>query len=141
MHDNEYTFVILKPDSIERGLVGKIIDRFENRNLRISYLVMRHKTPAWAQLHYAHLNDKPFFGDLMEFMSSAPLIGLILTGPNVVQVVRNLIGPTDPLQAPPGTIRGDFGYWPARFNCVHAADSFPQAQVEADWFNDPNTDQ
>lgn len=130
------TFVIIKPDALERGLMGEIIKRIENTYLRIAHIQMRHKTQAWADVHYAEHKERDFFKRLCEFMTSAPIVGFTVTGPDAVHRIRRLIGTTvDPL---PGTVRGDYGH--GMYNLVHASDSVVSADVEIPAFYDSGTD-
>lgn len=137
---NQTSFLIVKPDAIERGLLGEIISRFERKYFRLTSITMRHKTLEWATRHYSHLLHDPFYSDLAHFMTSAPLVGFTLTGPSAIEVVRAMVGTTDSLKAPPGSIRGDYGYAPVMYNCIHASDSQEAAEREYNLFNDPNTD-
>ncbi|MEE9548729.1 MAG: nucleoside-diphosphate kinase [Nitrosomonadaceae bacterium] len=114
------TFVIIKPDAISRGLIGKIISRFEDKFLEIVAIEMKQKDETWCQLHYGHLTGDIYLS-LEEFMLMGPLIGIVLRGPDAIDTVRRMAGPTNSLSAIPGTIRGDFGTHPMRYNIVHAA--------------------
>ena len=116
------TFVIIKPDAISRGLIGKIISRFENKFLEIVAIEMGQKDETWCQLHYFHILGAIYVA-LEDFMLSGPLIGIVLKGPHAVRTVQKMIGSTNSLSAEPGTIRGDFGSHPIRYNIVHASDS------------------
>ncbi len=124
----ERTLVLLKPDTLQRHLVGEILHRFERKNLKIVALKMLQMTPELTKIHYKTLAHEPFFPEIEAYITSGPLIALILEGLNAIQVVRNLVGPTDGSMALPGTIRGD--YTPTmRQNLVHASDS-PEAVQE-----------
>ena len=116
------TFVIIKPDAISRGLIGKIISRFEDKQLEIVAIEMKQQDYTWCQLHYQHILG-PIYVDLEEFMLSGPLIGIVLKGPDVIRTVKIMVGSTDGLLAEPGTIRGDYGTHPIRYNIVHVSDS------------------
>jgi nucleoside-diphosphate kinase len=129
----ERTLVIIKPDAVERGLVGRIISRFEDKYFRIVSILMVQKDEKWVREMYPHLSDY-ILKDMIEFMTAAPIIGLIVVGNNVVSMVRSMVGPT--FDALPGTIRGDFGTYPIRFNCVHASDSIDNAEREIKLFYD-----
>ena len=118
----QQTFVILKPDCQERGLIGKIISRFEDKFLRVVRIGSQQKDEDWCRQHYAHLNDE-IYEKQKDFMSCAPLIGIILEGPDAIDVVRKMVGKTNSLLAEPGTIRFDYGTYPVRYNIIHAADS------------------
>ena len=129
------TLVLLKPDAVERKLVGAILSRFETKNLDIVALDRRVAAQATLAEHYAEHVDKPFYGELVEFMSRGPLVALVVEGPeNTWEVVRNMMGATNPAKAAPGTIRGDFGILFTE-NLVHGSDSLESAQREIGiWF-------
>lgn len=129
----EQTFVIIKPEGVKRGLVGEVLSRFERKGLKIVRLEMGQVTPEVARVHYGHHADKPFFPGLIEAITDGPVVFAILEGPSAVKVVRNLVGATDPIQAAPGTIRGDFGAENPR-NVVHASDSVETAALEIQRF-------
>lgn len=123
------TFVILKPDCMEQRHVGNVIDRFEKAGFTIVGCKMMRLTSAKLREHYAHVADKPFYPEIEKFMSSRPVIMLALQGDNIVQKVRDLLGPTDSRKAAKGTIRGDFGTEMMK-NVVHASDSDENAKLE-----------
>ncbi|MEO7413182.1 MAG: nucleoside-diphosphate kinase [Opitutaceae bacterium] len=123
------TFVILKPDCMEQRHVGTVIDRFEKAGFTIVGCKMMQLTAAKLREHYAHVADKPFYPEIEQFMSSRPVVMLALEGDNIVQKVRDLLGPTDSRKAAKGTIRGDFGTEMMK-NVVHASDSDENAQLE-----------
>lgn len=123
------TFVILKPDCMEQRHVGNVIDRFEKAGFTIVGCKMMRLTSAKLREHYAHVADKPFYPEIEQFMSSRPVIMLALQGDNIVQKVRDLLGPTDSRKAAKGTIRGDFGTEMMK-NVVHASDSDENAKLE-----------
>jgi nucleoside-diphosphate kinase len=127
--DLEQTLVILKPNAVQRELVGEIIARFEKRGLRIAALRMTVMSRALAELHYGEHSGKPFFEDLVAFMTSGPLVVLVLEAKGAVQIVRSMAGSTDPALALPGTIRGDYATT-AGHNMIHAADSADAAERE-----------
>ena len=133
---SERTLVLIKPDGVQRALVGRLIERYEQRGLRLVGLKLVHVSRQLAEEHYAVHRDKPFFGGLVDFITSAPLVALALEGPNAISVVRAINGATRPHEAAPGTIRGDFALETAQ-NIVHASDG-PEAAVSelALWFND-----
>lgn len=135
----EKTFIILKPDAIERKLIGEIISRFENKGYRILRIESRWKNAEWCRQHYPHIHDK-IYQNLVSFMTSTSIIGIILEGPDAIHVIRNMVGITDSLEAKPGTIRGDFGNTPVHYNLVHAADSDHEAYREKELFYDDSTD-
>jgi nucleoside-diphosphate kinase len=118
----ERTLVLIKPDGVQRALVGRIIERYEQRGLRLVGLKMVHVDRALAEEHYAVHRDKPFFAGLVEFIVSAPLVALALEGPNAIAVCRAINGATRPHEAAPGSIRGDFALETGQ-NLVHASDS------------------
>lgn len=128
------TLVLIKPDAVQRGLVGEIIGRFERKGLTIEAMVLRTMDGDLADQHYAVHVEKPFYPDLREFMTSGPLVAMILAGDGAIEVVRRLIGATDGRQAAAGTIRGDYSL-SNRENLVHASDSEESAKSEiALWF-------
>ena len=125
----ERTLVLLKPDTLQRNLVGPIISRLEQRGLTIIGLKLLQMDNALASKHYSAHADKPFFGPLVEFITSGPIVAIALQGKNSVAVVRNTMGSTNPVEANPGTIRGDFGIDIGR-NLIHGSDSVESAQTE-----------
>src|SRR6056300_172206 len=129
----ERTLILLKPDCLENQVAGQVISRFEEKNYGIIATRMIQLDDALLREHYAHVADLPFFPEIAQFMSSRPVLALILEGENVVQGVRDLLGPTDSTAAPKGTIRGDLGTDRMR-NVVHASDSPENAQIEIDRF-------
>jgi nucleoside-diphosphate kinase len=130
----ERTLVLVKPDGVQRQLVGRILDRYEERGLKIVGLKLVAVDRVLAERHYDAHREKPFFGGLVEFITSAPLVALALEGPNAIAVVRAINGATRPHEAAPGTIRGDFALETAQ-NIVHASDGQEAAISELDlWF-------
>jgi nucleoside-diphosphate kinase len=129
----ERTLIILKTDAVNRGLCGEIIKRFEEKGLKIVGLKMAWLDEKTLREHYAHLASKPFFPDLMEFMSRSPVILGVVEGRNAVELVRNLCGVTDANKAAPGTIRGDLAISTSR-NVVHSSDSLETARSEIERF-------
>lgn len=125
----ERTLVLIKPDALQRGLAGEIISRLERRGLKIAALRLMRVDEALARRHYAEHEGKPFLESLVRFITSSPLIATVFEGPNAVEVVRRLMGATDPQQAEPGTIRGDFGLY-VQPNLIHGSDSLESAQRE-----------
>ncbi|MEO7600364.1 MAG: nucleoside-diphosphate kinase [Opitutus sp.] len=123
------TFVIFKPDCMEKRLVGSVLSRFEAAGFNVVGCKMATLTPALLREHYAHVADKPFYPEIEQFMSSRPVIMIALQGQDVVQKVRDLLGPTDSRKAAKGTIRGDFGTEMMK-NVVHASDSDENAKIE-----------
>lgn len=130
------TFVILKPDCMEQRHAGNVIDRFEKVGFTIVGCKMMRLTSAKLREHYAHVADKPFYPEIEQFMSSRPVVMLALQGDNIVQKVRDLLGPTDSRKAAKGTIRGDFGTEMMK-NVVHASDSDENAKLELARFFQP----
>ena len=126
---DERTLVLIKPDAVRRGLVGEILSRFERKGLRIDAMVRRTMDAALADEHYAEHVDKPFYPPLKDFMTGGPLVALVLSGDQVIEVVRGLIGATDGRKAAAGTIRGDLSL-SNRENLVHASDSPDSAKRE-----------
>ncbi|CAB4642550.1 MAG: nucleoside-diphosphate kinase [Actinobacteria bacterium] len=124
------TFIICKPDAVERGLVGEILGRFEARNLKIAAAEMRTIDRATAETHYGEHADKPFFGELVEFITRGPALVAVIEGPeDTWQVARTMIGATNPRDAAPGTIRGDLGILFTE-NLIHGSDGPESAQRE-----------
>ena len=132
----ERTLVLIKPDAMQRGLAGEILSRFEQRGLEVKAAKLVHVDRALAERHYAEHREKPFFGELTDFITSAPTLALVLEGEAAVGVVRTTIGATDPTNANPGTIRGDLALAMPN-NLVHGSDSAESAEREiALWFPD-----
>ncbi|HTM84226.1 MAG TPA: nucleoside-diphosphate kinase [Mycobacterium sp.] len=131
----ERTLVLIKPDGVGRGLVGEILSRIENKGLTLVALELKNVSDELARRHYAEHDGKPFFGSLLEFITSGPLVAAVAEGPRAIAAFRQLAGGTDPVeQATPGTIRGDFGL-EIQSNLVHGSDSAESAQREIDlWF-------
>jgi nucleoside-diphosphate kinase len=127
------TLILVKPDAFERGLTGEVVRRLERKGLTI--VAMKHMTVdrELAEEHYAEHRDKPFFGDLVDFITGGPLVALVLEGYEAVASARQVIGATNPLEAAPGSIRGDFGL-EVQTNLVHGADSPESARRETALF-------
>jgi len=135
MPSTERTLVLIKPDGVQRQLVGRILARYEERGLKIVGLKLVHVDRGLAERHYAAHRAKPFFGGLVDFITSAPLVAVGLDGPNAIAVVRAINGATRPHEAAPGTVRGDFALETAQ-NIVHASDGSEAAVEElALWFS------
>ncbi|MFC7545431.1 nucleoside-diphosphate kinase [Plantactinospora sp. GCM10030261] len=131
---DERSLVLIKPDAVRRGLIGEIIGRFERKGLTIDTMVLRSMDGELADAHYAEHLDKPFYPPLRDFMTGGPLVALVLSGDQVIEVVRALVGATDGRRAAAGTIRGDLSL-SNRENLVHASDSPDSAKREiALWF-------
>ncbi len=130
----ERTLVLLKPDALQRGLVGTILTRFEAKGLKLIALKLRCFSPSLLEQHYAVHRERPFFKSLVEYMSSGPVVALVLEGKDAIAVVRRLVGATNAREADPGTIRGDFGMSFSN-NLVHASDGPESAEFELGlWF-------
>ncbi len=132
----EQTFIILKPSTISRGLVGDVLTRFQRKGLIISGIKMMTLNEAILREHYAHLTDRPFFPSLVKSMMRTPVIVMALKGVDAVAVVRSMVGATNCRKAAPGTIRGDFGM-SGQENIVHASDSPENAAIEIARFFKP----
>jgi nucleoside-diphosphate kinase len=132
----ERTLLLIKPDGVERRLIGEILGRVERKGLTIAALELRTVSEKLARSHYAEHDGKPFFGSLVEFITSSPLVAAIIEGPRAIAAIRQLAGGTDPVEkALPGTIRGDFGL-ETQYNLVHGSDSPESAERElALWFD------
>ncbi|MEC9438758.1 MAG: nucleoside-diphosphate kinase [Chloroflexota bacterium] len=133
----EKTLVLVKPDGVQRGLIGTVIGRIESKGLKIAGLKLIHVSEELAKEHYGEHVDRPFFGDLVSFITSSPVVALAVEGDNAVSVVRTLMGGTNPQEADPGTIRGDFGMT-IGMNLVHGSDSVESAERELNLFFDKN---
>ena len=134
MADLQRTLLLVKPDGVQRQLVGRVLSRFEDRGLKLVGLKRVHVDRALAEEHYAVHREKPFFTGLVDFITSAPLVAAALEGPNAIAIVRAMNGATRPHEAEPGSIRGDFAVETAQ-NLVHASDSPENAAAElALWF-------
>ena len=133
---SERTLFLVKPDGVQRGLVGEIIKRVEGRGLKLVALKLMQVTPEIAERHYGEHKGKPFYAGLVEFITSSPIIAAVLEGPNAVEAVRATNGATNPQKAAPGTIRADFGIDMGR-NLVHASDSPENAAREIGIFFAP----
>jgi len=129
----ESTLVIVKPDAVQRGLIGEVIDRLERKGLRVAELRLTRIERELAERHYGEHADKPFFGELVDFITSGDVVVARIEGEQAISVVRTLMGPTDPAQAPPGTIRGDYGTVISH-NLVHGSDSAESAARELGLF-------
>ncbi|OGO09375.1 MAG: nucleoside-diphosphate kinase [Chloroflexi bacterium RBG_13_60_13] len=127
------TLVLVKPDGVRRGLIGEIVSRIEKKGLRIVALRMLQMDKALARRHYAVHEGKPFFNDLVDFITSGPVVAAVLEGEQAVDVVRTMMGDTDPKKSAPGTIRGDFGMDIGQ-NLIHGSDSEENARKEIDLF-------
>ncbi len=132
----ERTFVMVKPDGVQRGLVGEIIRRFELKGLKLVGGKLMSVSTELAQKHYAEHKEKPFFGELVSFITSSPVFAFVLEGDNAIFIARSMMGKTNPVDAQPGTIRGDFGI-SMGMNLIHGSDSPESAAREISlWFSD-----
>jgi nucleoside-diphosphate kinase len=129
----EHTFVMVKPDGVRRGLVGEVIGRLERKGLTLERMRLLTIDEDLAGRHYAEHRAKPFFGELVAFITSGPVVAMEWSGPKAVSIVRTLMGPTNPAEAPPGTLRGDFGTIITE-NIVHGSDSPESAGRELGLF-------
>ena len=123
------TLILVKPDGVKRGLVGEVVSRIERKGYRLEAMELRTLDRASAEEHYAEHTDKPFFGDLVEFITSAPLVAMCVSGDDAIVGMRNLMGATNPIDATPGSIRGDFATVIGE-NLVHGSDSPESAERE-----------
>jgi nucleoside-diphosphate kinase len=123
----ERTLILVKPDGVRRGLVGEVVGRLERKGLTLVALELRTLDRATAEKHYAEHVERPFFGELVEFITGGPLVAIVAEGPRAVEAARGLIGATDPVKSAPGTIRGDFALEIGE-NLVHGSDS-PESGV------------
>lgn len=130
---SERTLVLVKPDGVARGLIGEVVSRIERKGYRIAAMEMRTIDTSVAETHYAEHDGKPFFGELVEFITSGPLVAMLVEGPDAVRGVRNLMGATNPIEATPGSLRGDFCTLVGE-NLVHGSDSAESAAREAALF-------
>ncbi|MFI6030556.1 nucleoside-diphosphate kinase [Amycolatopsis magusensis] len=132
---SERTLVLVKPDGVKRGLVGEVISRIERKGLTLAQLELRTVERPVAEEHYAEHKDKPFFGELVDFITSGPLVAIAVEGTRAISAFRQLAGGTDPVEkATPGTIRGDFAL-EVQYNLVHGSDSAESAERELKlWF-------
>ena len=131
----ERTLIIIKPDAVQRGLIGRIITRFERRGLRIAAMKLMHIDQALAQRHYAIHEGKPFYEPLIEYITSSPVVVMVLESNDAIEIVRRTMGATNPAEASPGTIRADFGLEIGR-NLVHGSDGADTAAFEVSLFFD-----
>lgn len=140
----ERTFVAIKPDGVQRGLIGRILERFENAGLKIVAMKMVWVEKDFAKKHYKEHVDKPFYKGLEQFIVEGPVVAMVIEGLHAIETVRKIVGPTEPKQAPPGTIRGDFAHhsyaWTdkkgiAVKNLIHASGNEKDAEYEVKlWF-------
>lgn len=132
----ERTFIMIKPDGVQRNLIGDIVSRFETKGFTLVGMKLMQVSRELAEQHYGVHKERPFFGSLVDFIISAPVVAMVWEGDGVVASARKLIGATNPLEAEPGTIRGDFGVSIGR-NIIHGSDATETAQSEiALWFKE-----
>lgn len=136
MKPEERTFVAIKPDGVKRGLIGKIIERFENKGFKIVGMKLLQVTPELAAKHYEEHQGKPFYNRLIYYITSAPIVAMVVQGYNAVESVRHIVGATSPLNADVGTIRADFAQI-MEYNVIHASDSIDSANREIDIYFRP----
>jgi nucleoside-diphosphate kinase len=128
------TLILVKPDAFERGLTGEVIARFERKGLELVAMKQLQVDEQIANVHYAEHAEKPFFEELVEFITGGPLVAMVMEGPEAVEAARQVIGATNPLEAAPGSIRGDYAT-EVTFNLVHGSDSDESAEREVEiWF-------
>ena len=137
--DSQHIFILVKPDGVERGLVGEILGRIEAKGYKLEDLRFMRAKEEVLRVHYAHLADKPFFPEIVRYMTRGPVVAAVFSGANVIEGVRALAGATNPTQAVPGSIRGDlareWGHGNIE-NLIHASDSEENAEKEISlWFN------
>lgn len=132
----ERTFIMIKPDGVQRGLIGEVVRRFETKGFTLVGLKLMAVSRELAEKHYDVHRERPFFGNLVDFITSSPVVAMVWAGDGVVASARKLIGATNPLTAEPGTIRGDFGVTIGR-NLIHGSDAIETAQREITlWFQE-----
>lgn len=123
------SLVLIKPDAVQRGLIGEIVSRFEKKGVKIVGMKMINMSQELIAEHYAHLASKPFFPEIVAYMTISPIMALVVEGVDVIPSLRSIVGATNPVEAVPGTIRGDLAMT-IRFNLIHASDSEETAAVE-----------
>ena len=136
MRPEERTFVAIKPDGVKRGLIGRILSRFEDKGFKIVGMKLLQVTPELAAKHYEEHLGKPFYNRLIYYITSAPIVAMVVEGYNAVESVRHMVGATDPLKADVGTIRADFAQI-MEYNVIHASDSTTSAEREIDIYFRP----
>lgn len=131
----EKTFLMVKPDGVQRNLIGDIVQRFEKKGFKLSGAKLMQVSDELAQEHYGEHKEKPFFGELVEFITSGPVFAMVWEGENVISIARNMMGKTNPSEAAPSTIRGDYGITVGK-NIIHGSDSPESAEREIHLFFD-----
>ncbi|MDC3413052.1 nucleoside-diphosphate kinase [Terrihalobacillus insolitus] len=129
----EQTFLMVKPDGVQRNLIGEIVTRFERKGFKLAGAKLMNISKETAEQHYQEHNDKPFFGELVSFITSAPVFAMVWEGENVIATARQMMGKTNPQEALPGTIRGDYGLTVGK-NIIHGSDAPESAKREIDLF-------
>lgn len=130
------TFIMVKPDGVQRGLVGEIVKRFEDKGFKLVGAKLMSVSNELAETHYGEHKERPFFGELVDFITSAPVFAMVWEGEEVISTARNMIGATNPQESTPGSIRGDFAVTVGK-NIIHGSDSEESAEREiALWFNE-----
>lgn len=127
----ERTLILVKPDGVAKGLIGEVIGRFERRGFKVAALKLLRLSTAQAEKHYAEHKGKPFFAGLVDFITSGPLVAMVIEGDNAIKAARTMMGATNPLDAAPGTIRGDYAI-DIGSNIIHGSDSLASAAREID---------
>lgn len=133
----EKTFLMVKPDGVQRNLVGEIVRKLEAKGFKLVAAKLMNVSNELAENHYGEHKEKPFFGELVEFITSGPVFAMVWEGEDVIKAARNMIGATNPLEANPGSIRGDFGVTIGK-NIIHGSDSPESAEREVNLFFDAN---
>jgi len=132
----ERTFLMVKPDGVQRSLIGEIVSRFEKKGFQLVAAKLMHVSRELAEKHYEEHKDRPFFNELVDFVTSAPVFAMVWQGHNVIKTARHMMGTTNPSEAAPGTIRGDFGV-SMGMNIIHGSDSPENAEREIKlWFRE-----
>lgn len=129
----EKTFLMVKPDGVQRNLVGEIVNRFERKGFKLAAAKLMQVSDKLAEEHYAEHKERPFFGELVSFITSGPVFAMVWEGENVIATARNMMGNTNPAEAAPGTIRGDYGVTVGK-NVIHGSDSPASAEREINLF-------
>jgi nucleoside-diphosphate kinase len=129
----EKTFVMVKPDGVQRGVIGEVVRRFEQKGYKLVGAKLMQVSQELAETHYAEHKERPFFGELVDFITSGPVFAMVWEGENVITVARTMIGATNPAEANPGSIRGDFGVTVGK-NIIHGSDSSESAEREINLF-------
>lgn len=131
----EKTFLMVKPDGVQRNLIGEIVQRFEKKGFKLVGAKLMNISTELAEKHYGEHKEKPFFGELVEFITSGPVFAMVWEGENVISTARNMMGTTNPAEAAPGTVRGDYGMTVGK-NIIHGSDSPESAEREINLFFD-----